>query len=587
MSSNQDFTVAEMMSGGLAAGATPAPVVKARAGAKPTASAAARAEAAANTHPQWKDQTLSFAGWFTQRSAKGPIYRKANLKVFLEDETLEITEPRNMPHVPGGHLLRRSRAVRRDEEGNADGYVTWVDLHQGQDVAVQGQVYNLSKADRASAQWLGRQAGYHLGQETEIPAECEPPPPELPTHGHAKNDPVRDLILMNNGIYKKTVEDVRGFQEMSGKVLCFMMQWQDPGSMMRRTFRLKYYLVDCTVEIDETPGSKALQASPFGTLIKRAPMPASFSWQAQDLRPALPDETNEDTIRPEDLSVGGSINVYGRQCTFFDADPFTRRWYRDSLSTELAPKCGEAVAEQFAIPLSYSDPAAFAATQDKVDPASPMPWTASKSEAELRYEMKMVTSHKVNKLRSFVLTYYVKDNSLNIIELPTEGVTETGRSTSGAMFLYRGQCPREEHGLATTVNGPVDNDGNIFLAPDMYIGAKVAVHARTFEIVGADVFTHSFMQKYCEQWPFSDSTRVLADLKAQVAARGSGYLDDVIAAMEALDDSNDGLLSSDEFLQALGFFGFRLQQAELETLARRFVDENRNINYAKMALELE
>eukprot|EP00983_Pelagomonas_calceolata_P017004 534328-Pelagomonas_calceolata.AAC.3 len=43
------------------------------------------------------------------------------------------------------------------------------------------------------------------------------------------------------------------------------------------------------------------------------------------------------SFTPQDFAVGECVSIYGRTFFLVDADPFTRQWYEDNMSTTLQP----------------------------------------------------------------------------------------------------------------------------------------------------------------------------------------------------------------------------------------------------------
>jgi hypothetical protein len=177
-----------------------------------------------------------------------------------------------------------------------------------------------------------------------MPAELLPSAqaPEPERKRGTRNDPGRRFMLARMGIVDKQLEDVAKFMQFDGQILNFKCVWDDPslGHEGLRDFELKYYLVDDTVSVQEV-GAKS-------SLVKRSKIPKKFDWASQDLRPLAPGsvETIEFLV-VDDLEVGATVDVLGRQMRIYDCDENSRKLARELLHREFAPPTGPPQVRSF------------------------------------------------------------------------------------------------------------------------------------------------------------------------------------------------------------------------------------------------
>ena len=111
--------------------------------------------------------------------------------------------------------------------------------------------------------------------------------------------------------------------------------------------------------------------------------------------------------------------------------------------------------------------------------------------------------------------------------------------------------------------------GRRMLGPaDCVVGSLINIMGTKYKIVSADAATHSFMESFPTHFPASDSSGLMARLRAQAAATLSR--DVLETARRGLDPNNTGMVGGQFFTQFLNFLNFGLTDQEQETLARQF-----------------
>lgn len=135
----------------------------------------------------------------------------------------------------------------------------------------------------------------------------------------------------SRGKFIRDPEALRKFLHNDRKVLRFFCIWDDTERMYgdKNPINLHYFLADDTVEAKEVPVANSGKPQ-FSTMLRRQKLP-------RDWRKRQEAEASKDPamfVQPEDMWVGSTINMFGRELQIRGADPFTRQWYREVLGAE-------------------------------------------------------------------------------------------------------------------------------------------------------------------------------------------------------------------------------------------------------------
>ena len=104
---------------------------------------------------------------------------------------------------------------------------------------------------------------------------------------------------------------------------------------------------------------------------------------------------------------------------------------------------------------------------------------------------------------------------------------------------------------------------------DCTVGAKIDVLARTYEVLSCDAATHEFMERYPEQFPASDGTRLVQTLRPRCAGQGAAMK----TAARGLDPVGGGaVVGWTDFEQFCHFFDLGLDVQGIAALGRQFAD---------------
>jgi len=149
--------------------------------------------------------------------------------------------------------------------------------------------------------------------------------------------------------------------------------------------------------------------------------------------------------------------------------------------------------------------------------------------------------------RRFVLTYFYADNTVAIQEPPRKN-----SGVPGGRFLERGVVRKPPAGGGpAAAGGGGSATGEPLTHSDLFVGARVPIHGRVFELTGADKFTLDYMEHNSGAlFQAADAGGAAASARAQLlracsgnAARAAAALREALL-MEALEaggaDGEDG-----------------------------------------------
>lgn len=209
------------------------------------------------------------------------------------------------------------------------------------------------------------------------------------------------------------------------------------------------------------------------------------------------------SYKPEDLIVGRSVTVYGREIILYDCDEFTRYFYREYLGHEQANLLIEEPVQEH-VKLSFPPHTGFGTEDDSLAsclhltprvPRRDILKLMNEQGKILRFEAKMMTAKSEDMNRRFILGLYVADNSIGVWEMKqrNSGHTE-GKFASKS----------RKRNVAT---------GKCFEPQDFVLGSTVEVNGTAFHILRADEASLKYMEQNCIDFPSSDVDLIAAKME--------------------------------------------------------------------------
>lgn len=164
----------------------------------------------------------------------------------------------------------------------------------------------------------------------------------------------------------------------------------------------------------------------------------------------------------------------------------------------------------------------------------------------LNFSAKLISDYPEDRRRQFVVSYYLCDKTMAVFEIavPNSGFR-------AGKFLQR-----------TRVRDPTTKQ---FFEPcAFYVGAKIHVSAREFELLDAAPHTYNLMEAHSDDFPESDITVVVQKLAAACQQQGK----DLRALFEEVDKRKSGKCDVEEAKQVFSQFIGPLTKHATITLVR-------------------
>jgi hypothetical protein len=202
---------------------------------------------------------------------------------------------------------------------------------------------------------------------------------------------------------------------------------------------------------------------------------------------------------PVDFRCGQVIDIYGRHFLLVSCDSATHNAFQDlgiiQEEVSLVPEPDERlpqplpeVGEGLNIGHSYEE--------SGLRQAKDMGKMSRNTNRYLRGKAVLLTNNTIDASRSFLITFFLEDDSLQVYE-------DTSRNAGiwGGAFLKRGKYLNEL---------PPDSDTARPLIPtDIYLGGVIVVNGYQFRITEMDNMSLKFCENYPDEFPMSDTFRIL------------------------------------------------------------------------------
>lgn len=480
--------------------------------------------------------------------------RKCDIYCYLSDGSIQIVEHKQPNSgIPQGDFLKRHLVSK---PGTSEFY-TEKDLRIGAELPIYGKIIKIVDCDKYTKDHLSNTMGetdftpipypddrYTAILTSKLQKETGADPN---IKRNRKMHPMKKYMEANLGKPMK-MQDLGSFLENDRKVLRFFCIWDDTSKLYGDIlqFVLHYYLVDDTMEILQKHIKNSGRDS-FPKMLARSRVPKDGSYDV----PQSSDEpsTDDGCYSWSDLGIGSEIMLFGRKILICDADNFTRDFYAKN-NKELGP-CIEMAEEEvpelkFIIPPHNGIGTEEDSLQNclQIREKAPQRNTAkmaANSGKILRFGAKILTDNKDDKLRYFVIMFYLEDNTIAIREPPLRN-----SGFVGGTFLRRNKIHKSIE--------------DYYEATDFYVGAFVNLNGHSFELTEADSYTLGYMESKCYNgWPDSDWESILVNLsKYQESMR--------LAIMKK--DNGTGFLSYEDLLGAVKSTGIALSKQAGITLCR-------------------
>ncbi|XP_011378328.2 EF-hand domain-containing family member C2 [Pteropus vampyrus] len=459
-------------------------------------------------------------------------YRIRFYKIFfyLEDDTIQVTEPvvKNSGLRQGTFIQRRRISLPPPDD---DQFYTVYHFNINIDIVFYGWAFKIYDCDVFTKNFLKK-----IGIKLNPPGEC-PEDPYMKTW-RQKLDCIRPLRPY------ESFDTLKQFLEYDRKVLRFFCLWDDSASLFgdRRELILFYFLSDDTIEIKELlPHNNGRDAMPFFLQRRKLPkygppgiyQPGAitdrvvlnlYSGLAENrvygylLDKCKLGKLEQEFYKDSDLSIGTTINVWGRKVLLCDCDEFTKTYYKTKYGIENFTSIPWKAPSPPKIERKFPPYTGFGSEEDSLRSCIglvPMPrpnlgnfrkFMEKDSYGNisniLRFFAKLITHKCADVDRLFIISYFLSDDTISVFE-----PIERNSGNAGGQFLKRMRVKKPGQEVFKS------ELSEYMKVEELYIGATVNVNGYLFLLLNADEYTLKFMEKNSEKFPFSNLELALQKLK--------------------------------------------------------------------------
>jgi len=336
------------------------------------------------------------------------------------------------------------------------------------------------------------------------------------------------------------------FLKYDRKVLRFYCMWDDTPSLYGevRRFVLHYYLADDTVEIVESYRSNSGR-DPFPKLLNRQKLPIIWDKPGR-----------KEFYTAAELTLGGTVSVFGRDLLICDCDDFTRQFMEENFHHRYDGRTISLEEERPEPPRREIPPyTGYGSEEDSLGsfyslvPKPPHQNWAKYFENDkkiLRFVAQLDTNAPEDRERLFIISYYLADDTIGVYEPPARN-----SGFMGGKFMER--CRSKNPGT------------DMFYKPtDMHVGAVMEFRRHQFVLIEADEYTLNYMEN--KKFPSSDVNIIVEKLKEKFREQSVLIRD----TFRRFDRDHSGSLNMAEFREVLNKFHFDVTDQELITIMRKF-----------------
>jgi Ca2+-binding EF-hand superfamily protein len=500
-------------------------------------------------------QVLRFYGFFKEAVHESPFEgersRLCVVYYYLSDGTLHVSEPKSdNSQIPQGVLVRRHRI-----EGLA------VDsLNVGEIVEIYGKRIYLCDCDRFTREYLTETFGMEVPEGSHPPANAYERRREKEKREDGKKGLIEEDMELKRflecsftGLSSKPsrteLDKAQKYLAHDRHVLRLFSCWDDSKSLYGdyRYFTMYFFLADDTMEVTEQIGANTGRDS-ASLFVSRQKVPREFK-ELKDVDTRT--QTSEKFYSSADFHIGAEINVYSRNLLIYDCDAFTKAYLREVHGQEdfsPIPIKKETVQEIKIEPPPYNG---FGDEEDSLNnwkflvlkpPRKDFKKMMEYDRKKLRFTAHMISKRVEDSIRTFMITYYLSDDTLSIYE-PMQRNT----GIIGGKFLGRKKVP----GITPK---------------SLFVGAEVDICSHRFELTGTDEATLRFMESRPRDFTLADANVVLHKLRLAILAKHVHIRD----AFRSVDTDHSGNITYDEFKILIQSLGVELFDQEVITIMRYF-----------------
>jgi len=500
---------------------------------------------------------LSFNGYFKEAVVETNVenyrVRKVIVYYFLEDDTCQVTEPKeDNSGIPQGTLIRRHKIPVAN-----GGHLKAQDLRIGMDLNVYGKTFRITSCDPFTRQYF-----LNLGVEQPEPLKEEVDPTTAARAGLRQLKMQAKQPRTAEKMYREAMlggghvnQDMQQFLENDRKVLRFYAILDDvqTSQFERRPFIILFFLADDTMEIREVYPPNCGRDS-FPIFFRRGKL-ARGSVEVRNPQANL--QKKEEFVHGHEIYVGQMVTLSGNQFFVYDADEYTRRYFTELMGVTLEPKCDVQLPER-AVPRAVTPPYnGYGSNEDSMSsvinlipkvPKKDLVKLFNNEGKILRFTARLSNSKPEDQKRLFIFNFHLFDDTLSIHEPPQRNLgIITGR------FLEKGVHVNQQ-------------TGDPIKAEDLLPGKMVSVFNHVFEMIDMDEYSRKTMENPDREHKTFDLDVVMEKMRESMRQQFPLVRD----IFRRFDSNHDGVLTLAEFKQALAKYGFNLSTEEVMIVMKHF-----------------
>ncbi|KAJ8310194.1 hypothetical protein KUTeg_012059 [Tegillarca granosa] len=535
-------------------------------------------------------QVLCFDAYFQEavHEKREEQYRVRSCKIYfyLEDDSIQVIEPRTKnAGVPQGTLIRRHRIPK--PAPNDDEYYSVEDFNIDKEINLYSKVFKITDCDEFTRNFL-RKLGVRIQNKNTVPNDP-----------YTKYRKAMDESMQPLRPYEKH-DTLKQFLDHDRHVLRFFCYWDDTDNMFGdpRELILHYFLADDTIEIKEViPPNSGRDAVPM--FLRRGPLPKNVESLKQ------PGEITDRTVlnvfgptghggryildslktgavhtefyKDSDLTIGAVINAWGRKLVLCDSDDFTKEYYRTKYGIEdmsavsyknrpLPPR--ERIFPPYNGWGSEEDSLCSCMGLLPKPPKRDFIKFMEKDRRGLdsnviRFLARMDTSKPIDMDRRFIISYFLSDDTILVFEPP---VRNSG--IIGGKFLERTRVKKPNQPMYST------QMSEYYLAPDLYVGARVEFNSHKFVLIDADEYAFRYMEEHASEFSKANIQCILQKILSLVGKTP----DEVKSFFMKNDPTGAGILEYDQLVALLRQVDPTLTDHEIMTVARHYSERSPDDN---------
>jgi len=528
---------------------------------------ATRATTNAKNHPAFNEKTtddlpawdaldrhvLRFYGYFqeavTESNLENYRVRRVIVYYYLEDDTMHVSEPRmDNSGCPSGSLIRRHRIP----SGEGSGYIKPEDILVGVDLVLYGKTIRITDCD-AFTRGYAKDHNYSLADAQDVPQDnfcaIQERAKALEAVKPRTYEKIYREMMMGGGHINTNMQQ---FMENDRKVCRFYAVMDDTltAQYERRPCTIFSFLADDTIEIREQYPLNCGRDN-FPIFFKRGALEKAPGATVRG--PMSPDQRG-DVWKVEDLYVGLQAKFLSNTFLVYDADPYTRQYYKEVLGIELNPridvKLPEAEIPRPATPPytgygSWDDSMASVLNLIPKVPRRDFHKLMYNDRKSMRFTAMFNNAREEDVNRRFVVTLNLWDDTMAIHEPP-----QRNSGILSGSFLEK----------AVHLN---QKTGRLFAPEDLLPGNIVQVLNHEFRMLDMDQATRTLLDSGGTAVPSANLTSVLEKVRENMRQQYPLVRD----VFRRFDKDRNGVITLEEMKEALQKFAFHVTEDEVTCIS--------------------